>query len=138
MIRLLAMRQRFHRAPLQQGTHAEPLALHLGKGKLVGPLSGDDDEVDSLRQKVRPSPKAFAAEPFDPVSSHGVPYLSGNDEPQTRRVLTLCARRDEQRKMSGPNSTARSLRPNELRVPSQPALRPETKRHGPMASVYFL
>jgi len=81
MVRVGAARQRFRGALLEPRLDREPFRAHLFEPQLMRPFAGDDDEVDAVGQERRPVAKAFAAETFHTVATHGAADLAGDDHP---------------------------------------------------------
>jgi hypothetical protein len=133
MVRTAGARQGFRRPPGQRSLHAPPFGAHLRQPELVGTGAGDHHEIDPDREKTRPGAKAFAAEPFHPVSSYGGAEPTGDDQTQAGgSPRALCLIGHEQHEMGSRQAAAKALRPRELAMAAQPSIGPKRERH------YFL
>ena len=116
MMRALGLRQGFRCSLSQQRLYGPPLGLDLIQAKIGCSRAGDHDEIHAVRQKTWPGAKAFPAESFHAVSSHGRADCARNDEAESGRTRGRALPRDEQREMRRPYSSSGALCLHELRV----------------------
>ena len=122
MIRADRARQRFRGSFLKQRRDRAPLGTDLGDAELGRPFASNHHEIDSLRQKVRQSSKALAAEALDAIAPHCAADSPPDDEAEARRTRRRRLGCHEQREMGRPYAPARALRPHELCVLAEPPL----------------
>ena len=126
------VRQDFRAAFEEARTRALPFTPDVREAELVGAVPRDDDEVDSVRDEIRPEPKAFATDALDAVPRDRVAHALRDDDAEPRRRRTVLSPRDEEHEMRRRRPLSNGLDAQEVGAAAQPAVTPVSE-----GQIYF-